>query len=174
MNPFSEVKEVKNLATKEVGNKTKAFEKTTSDVKEPRHITTINEGLNGKKYPGTDVEYGKHTFRLNGEKVEGVFPKFKSNFDTRLPKNIWNASDAEQFKYCTERLKQGIENNPEFAKELTSRQIEQIKAGAPRISGLTWHHNEIPGKMQLVNAETHEKCRHTGGRSIWGGGSDCR
>ena len=51
---------------------------------------------------------------------------------------------------------------------------EQIKNGEPRISGLTWHHNEIPGKMQLVDATEHSTCRHTGGRSIWGGGSDCR
>ena len=57
---------------------------------------------------------------------------------------------------------------------LPPRQIEQIKAGAPRISGLTWHHTEVPGKMQLVDAKLHDKCRHTGGRNIWGGGSDCR
>ena len=174
MNPFNEVKEVKSQGTKEVGNKTKAFENTSNDVKETRHITTINESLGGKIYNGTNVEYRKHTFRLNGEKVEGVFPRFDSMFDTRLPRNLWNASDAEQFKYCTEKLKLRIENDPEFAKKFTPRQIEQIKAGAPRISGLTWHHNEIPGKMQLVNSETHEKCRHTGGRSVWGGGSGCR
>ena len=174
MNPFNEVKEIKSQGTKEIGSKTKAFENTSSDVKETRHITTINESLDGKTYPGTNVEYRKHTFRLNGEKVEGVFPKFKSMFDTRLPRSLWNASDAEQFKYCTEKLKQRIENEPEFAKKFTPRQIEQIKAGAPRISGLTWHHNELPGRMQLVNSETHEKCRHTGGRSVWGGGSGCR
>lgn len=56
----------------------------------------------------------------------------------------------------------------------TPRQLEQIKNGEPRISGLTWHHNEVLGEMQLVNAEEHGICRHTGGRSIWGGGSDCR
>lgn len=171
MNPFNEVSEIKK-PIQEIGNRSRGFENATKDINEPRHIKTINEEKAGTYYNG--VLYQKHTFRVDGEKVEGVFPKFKSEFDTRLPKSLWNASDNEQFKYCTEKLKQRIENDPEFAKRFTSRQIEQIKDGAPRISGLTWHHNEIPGKMQLVNSSIHETNRHTGGRSIWGGGSGCR
>lgn len=177
MDPFNEVKEaeeVKKQEAKENKNEIKAFENTSDETDEPHHITTINEGLEGEKYPETDVEYKKRIFKLNGEIVEGVFPEFKSEFDVVLPKNLWDASDTDQFKYCTEKLKQKIENDPEFAKKFTPRQIEQIKAGAPRISGLTWHHNEIPGKMQLVDSVTHDKCRHTGGRNIWGGGSGCR
>lgn len=175
MNPF-EIKEVQEMSksTSDVGKTTKAFENTQNEVKSPRHITTINEGLAGQTYPGTNVEYRKHTFMLNGEKVEGVFPKFDSKFDTMLPKDFRSASDTEQFKYCTQKLAKQIENNPELAKQLTPRQLEQIKNGEPRISGLTWHHNEIPGKMQLTNAIEHNTCRHTGGRSIWGGGADCR
>lgn len=149
----------------------------TNIVKEfttPRHLSTINEDLEGQTYPGTNIRYKRHTFILNGEKVEGVFPRFESKFDTTLPKNLLNASDTEQFKYCTQRLAKQIENNPLLALKFTPRQIEQIKNGEPRISGLTWHHNEVPGKMQLVNADVHSTCRHTGGRSIWGGGSKCR
>lgn len=175
MNPFR-VKEVQEMAkaSNEVNNKTKAFENSSKEVKAPRHIPTINERLEGQKYPGTDIEYRKHKFTLNGEKVEGVFPVFNSKFDTRLPKELRNASDAEQFKYCTQQLEKRIESDPELAKQFTPRQREQIKNGEPRISGLTWHHNELPGKMQLVNATEHTRCRHTGGRSIWGGGADCR
>lgn len=174
MNPFSEVKEMKTKTTSDIGNTTKGFENTQKDVNEPRHIKTINENLAGTTYPGTDVPYKKHVFRLDGEKVEGVFPVFKSEFDTLLPKDLRKASDMEQFKYCTEKLQQRIERDPEFANRFSPRQLEQIKAGAPRIAGLTWHHNEVPGKMQLINSSDHETCRHTGGRSIWGGGSDYR
>ena len=130
--------------------------------------------MEGKKYPGTDVTYVKDKFKLDGETVEGIFPEFKSEFTVMLPKELRNASDNEQFKYCTAKLKEQIEKNPELGKKFTSRQLEQIKDGAPRISGLTWHHNQRPGCMQLVNSEIHEKCRHTGGRSIWGGGADYR
>ena len=91
-----------------------------------------------------------------------------------MPKDLYNASDTDQFKYCTQKLEKQITNNPESAKQFTARQLEQIKNGEPRISGLTWHHNAVPGKMQLVDAAEHSTCRHTGGRSIWGGGADCR
>lgn len=175
MNPFG-TKEVQELtkSSNEINNKTKAFENSSKEVKSPRRISTINEGFEGKTYPGTDVVYRKRTFMLDGEKVEGVFPVFDSKFDTHLPKDLRNASDTEQFKYCTQQLAKRIEQDPELAKQFTPRQLEQIKNGEPRISGLTWHHNEIPGKMQLVDATEHNICRHTGGRSLWGGGSDCR
>ena len=69
MNPFNEVKEVKSKGNQELGNKSKGFENTQKDVSEPRHLKTINEELEGKTYPGTDVQYKRHVFRLNGEKV---------------------------------------------------------------------------------------------------------
>ena len=71
---------------------------TAREAKTPRHILTINEGLEGQTYPGTNVEYRRRTFTVNGEKVEGVFPRFESKFDTTLPQNLLNASDTEQFK----------------------------------------------------------------------------
>ena len=175
MNPF-EIKEIQEVskAASDVGKTTKAFENMKNEVKHPRHIHTRNEELAGQTYPGTNVEYRKHTFILNGEKVEGVFPKFDSKFNVMLPKDLRNASDTDQFKNCTQRLAKQIEKNPELGKQFTPRQLEQIKNGDPRISGFTWHHNEIPGKIQLVDATEHANCRHTGGRSLWGGGSDNR
>ena len=94
MNPFAicETKELSNPSS-EVNKTTRAFENASNrEVKTPRHITTINENLEGKCYPGTDVKYAKRTFMLNGEKVEGVFPQFDSKFDCRLPKDLRTAS----------------------------------------------------------------------------------
>ena len=51
-----------------------------------------------------------------------------------------------------------------------SKQVEQIMRGEPYIKGYTWHHSEIPGKMQLVETKTHVMSGHTGGNSIWCGG----
>ncbi len=175
MNPF-ESKGLQELCSSvsDAGKTTKAFENGSREMKLLRHIPTINEGLAGQTYPETKVEYQKRSFLLDGERVEGVFPKFDSKFDTMLPKEFRNASDTEQFQHCTQQLQKQIEGNPEFATLFTPRQLEQIQNGEPRISGLTWHHNETPGKMQLVDAVDHSVCRHTGGRSIWGGGADCR
>ena len=174
-NPFV-IKEMQELSksVSDAEKTTKAFENKKNEVKSLRHITTINEALVGQSYPGTNIEYRKHVFMHYGERVEGCFPKFDSKFDTMLPKDLRNTSDTEQFKYCTQKLVKRMEIDMELATQFTPRQLEQIKNGEPRISGLTWHHNEIPGKMQLVDASEHNTCRHTGGRSIWGGGSDCR
>lgn len=175
MQPFRthEIKET-NSATEILPEKTLAFENASKEIKPVRHLSTINENLEGNSYPGTDVKYKKQEFVLNGEKVEGVFPEFKNKFDTSMPKEIYKATDTTQFKYCTEKLKEEIANNPELKKQFSPKQLEQIQNGNPKIAGLTWHHNEIPGKMQLVDQNLHATCRHTGGRCIWGGGQDFR
>ncbi|MFR3728266.1 HNH endonuclease [Lacrimispora sp.] len=165
-------KTAENARANQAANFEKAFQNSNNEGVKPRHIPTINEGHAGEKVNG--VTFARRVFTLNGEKVEGVFPVFKSEFNCKLPENMYKASDNDQMKYCTKKLAERIERDPEFAKKFNSRQLEQIKNGEPRISGLTWHHSEIPGKMQLVNAYDHSAARHTGGRSIWGGGSDSR
>ena len=164
-------KTAENMRGNQIANFAKAFQKNIEGIR-PRHISTINEGMEGQYVNG--VKYVRRVFSLNGERVEGVFPVFHSEFNCKLPEDMYKASDNEQMKYCTMKLAERVERDPEFAKKFTPRQLEQIKNGEPRISGLTWHHQEIPGKMQLVNAVDHSSARHTGGRSIWGGGSESR
>lgn len=164
---------LEKMRTNQIENFEKAFQSNSFFEKiKPRNIPTINEGMEGKSVNG--VRFARRVFILNGEKVEGVFPVFKSEFNVKLPEELYKASDNEQMRYCTKKLVERIDRDPEFAKKFTSRQLEQIRNGEPRISGLTWHHNEIPGKMQLVDANAHNVARHTGGRSIWGGGSENR
>lgn len=166
-------KTAENLRANQAANFEKAFQNNSNiDGTKPRHIPTINEGMAGKSVNG--VKFARRVFNLDGEKVEGVFPVFKSEFNVKLPESLYRASDNEQMRYCTKKLAEKIERDPEFAKKFTPRQLEQIRNGGPRISGLTWHHSEIPGKMQLVDANDHSAARHTGGRSIWGGGSESR
>lgn len=148
------------------------FDKIEGKETKVRHLSTINENRAGEKVNG--VPYQLKRLKLNGEDVEGVFPVFESVFDVKLPKELYRASDAEQMKYCTKKLNEALKRNPELKKRFSERQLEQIENGEPRISKFTWHHNEEPGKMQLVDADKHSSVRHTGGRSLWGGGSDNR
>ena len=37
-----------------------------------------------------------------------------------------------------------------------------------------WHHSEQPGVLQLVDKDLHDKSGHTGGRNLWGGGTEHR
>lgn len=140
-----------------------------------RSIKTINQKYEGQKFVGTEVLYLRKIIEINENEVfEGVFPVFNSIFTVLLPYNLRTATDSKQFRYCTKQLRKQIENNTQLELLFTPKQLEKIKCIDARISGLTWHHNEVPGVMQLVNRNEHNRCRHTGGRKIWGGGSCCR
>ena len=136
-----------------------------------------NENLAGKVNPITGIEYEKKIVEINGYKVEVVAPKFESIFDVELPDDLCQAKDKEQFKECNKQLYDKIQKNPEFAKQFTAEQIEQIKdgvtsGGAP--DGFVWHHDVEKGKMQLVDSDIHFDTRHTGGKTLWGGGNQNR
>ena len=153
-------------------------EKKESMSDNPRYIITRNESLENDKHPITGVPFERKIVELpNGEKVEGVFPKFDSLFDAKISEDMYLKSDETQFKECNKQLAKAIEDNPELKKKFSSEQIEQIYEGisdgtAP--DGYVWHHDAETGKLQLVDFETHSRTGHTGGRSIWGGGSENR
>ncbi|MDD6488473.1 MAG: HNH endonuclease [Clostridia bacterium] len=137
------------------------------------HIKCPNEHLAGDVQPKTGVPFEKKIIDLGDRKIEGVFPIFDSDFDAQLPKELLAESDAKQFKECNKQLKDAIEANPSLREKFTDDQIEQILDGE-KPDGKVWHHNEEVGKMQLVDFETHDKTAHMGGKSIWGGGQECR
>ncbi|TCI05631.1 HNH endonuclease [Corallincola luteus] len=58
-----------------------------------------------------------------------------------LPPELWKQSDYKQFKWLDSR----------------------IPGGKPE--GFTWHHSEIPGRMELVPFGPHNSINHSGGRS---------
>lgn len=63
-----------------------------------------------------------------------------SRVDT-LPSNLWQATDAAQFRWLDARIPGG------------------------RPEGMTWHHAEIAGRMELVPFGPHNTINHIGGRS---------
>lgn len=136
---------------------------------------TRNQNLEGGGHPKTGVPFVRIQITLpSGEVIEGVFPVFDSQFDAQLPDELLEASDKEQFNESNKQLKEWVKDNPGEAKEkFTKEQLEDIdKERTPE--GYSWHHNEEPGKMQLVDSETHAKTGHTGGNKVWGSGSDNR
>ncbi|MBJ8205221.1 HNH endonuclease [Bacillus cereus] len=76
-------------------------------------------------------------------KADGMrygFADFKSAGLVVETKQLWLMSDEEQFKW----LDNAIGGRPE---------------------GMTWHHTEVPGKMELVPFGIHNITIHNGGRS---------
>lgn len=144
------------------------------DFDSPKTISTRNEALEGQKHPETGVSYERKTVEMdNGEKVEGVFPQFESKLDVQLPEDLEQATDNKQFSECNKQLKEKCDNDPDFRKQFTEDQLDDIAHGQTP-EGYTWHHSENKGIMQLVDYETHMKTGHTGGRNIWGGGTEYR
>lgn len=133
-------------------------------------LKTINEGLVGSTHPVTEVPYVRKTVELGDWSIEGAFPKFDSIYDCELPEDFYSTTDAIQFDEANSQLLDEIKDNDELRNQFSADQLEQIENGDTP-DCCTWHHKEDPGVMQLVSTEIHQKTAHTGGRSIWGGGS---
>ena len=112
---------------------------------------------------------------FRAEILEATYPDFSEHcsFETHLPEGQFLESDYQHFKHCNEQLGQAYENGNLNTDQFTDRQLEQIRNG-DKPEGYTWHHHEEPGRMQLVDSEIHARTPHTGGRSLWGGGSEAR
>lgn len=170
--------EMPNVSDNDIKNANNILEdKNKSNDLPTRYVITRNECLEGDNHPITGVPFERKTVEVNGENIEGVFPVFDAIYEAKLPKDMYEKSDREQFKECNNQLYKDIEQYPVLKNQFNEEQLEQIKDGtidgtAP--DGYVWHHNEEAGKMQLVDFETHAKTGHTGGRSIWGGGNSNR
>ncbi len=137
------------------------------------HIQCRNENLDGKEHPETGVPFERKQIEVDGKQYEVVVPQFESKYDAQLPEDKLKSTDREQFVECNAQLKEEVVRNKELRDQFDDEQIEQIENGDTP-DGYTWHHDADVGKMQLVDTEIHQKTGHTGGRSIWGGGTDNR
>lgn len=138
-----------------------------------KQIKCRNEILEGQKHPETGVLFERKLVEVDGEQFDVVVPKFESIYDAQLPKPMFEATDREQFRECNVQLKNELETNKDLRDRFDDEQLEQIE-NEDTPDGYTWHHDAEAGKMQLVDTETHQKTGHTGGRSIWGGGTENR
>jgi hypothetical protein len=149
---------------------------TIVDNESSRVEGNINEHLAGSEHPETGVPFVEKTvFLPDGESVTGVFPVFESEFDVTLDDSLYLQSDYIQFSYANIELYEAIEADPTIADELRlSMNDIQGLANGDTPEGYTWHHNEEPGLLQLVDKEEHSNTGHNGGRDIWGGGNEYR
>ncbi|KYN83009.1 hypothetical protein ATY36_12180 [Vibrio cidicii] len=164
--------EEKDYYKEKIGCSGSLLENATIDENGKIYTKTINESKEGQT--GEDgVIYERKTVEINGVEIEGVFPQFNSAIDVQLPEELIKAKDTAQAEYANEVLKEKVENDPEFAKQFSDEQLEQIENGETP-DGYTWHHSEEYGEMQLISTEDHQNNRHTGGKAIWGGGKENR
>lgn len=163
--------EEKQYLKDKLGWSDEKLKKCTIDADGVIHYKTDRCDLEGKTSEN-GVPYERRTIEINGVKIEGVFPKFESAFDTELDSDNYKSNSYA--KECNAKLKEAIENDPELRKKFTEEQLKDIEEGRTP-TGYVWHHNEEPGKMQLVKREDHDRviggAAHTGGNSLWGADS---
>lgn len=105
--------------------------------------------------------------------IKMVFQYLIPFVEVKIDKSLHLEKDTVQFKKATELLLQEINKNPQLRNRFTEMQLKQIIKGK-KPKGFTWHHHQNEGIMQLVDSDIHGKTGHTGGRNIWGGGSEYR
>ena len=158
------IKENLGWSDKKIDNKCRIDENGTIHYKTDRH------DLEGKTNE-VGVPYERKTVEYNGQKIEGVFPVFDSKYDAQIDPSDYDKSHTAHERICNTQLAEAIEKDPEVAGKFNAEQLEQIK-NRETPDGFTWHHNEEPGKMQLVERAKHDKTMggtaHTGGNSLWG------
>lgn len=160
--------EERNYLKEKLGWSDKQLDKCTIDEDGDIHYRTDREDLEGKTAEN-GVPYERKTIEYKGVKIEGVFPVFESTFDTTLSEDKYQSNSYAQ--ECNKKLRDAVTSDPSLRAKFTSEQLEQIKNGETP-SGYVWHHNEEPGKMQLVKRDDHDRTRggaaHTGGNALWG------
>ena len=147
-----------------------------ADIADAEELDTRNDHLNGIEHPDTGVTFIEKTVELpDGEVIEGTFPVFESEFNVIIAEELYQENDSVHFKIANDTLYQAISENPNLATELELSQsdVQSLSQGQTP-EDFTWHHNEEPGVLQLVDQETHDQTGHTGGRAIWGGGTENR
>lgn len=144
-----------------------------NDASQPSLRGFINQDLAGKTHPESGVPFENVIVTVNGNTVHCVAAVFSSKYDTLLPSNLYFASDYMQFKYCIEQLNENLAKNPSLKSSFSSEQLSCFQNNELP-DEFTWHHDVRPGRMQLVDTVSHETARHTGGRAVWGGGSNLR
>ena len=140
-----------------------------TDFKNVPFIKTDNMSLAGKLHPKTGIPFiTKYVKDKYGNWFKIVVAKFPYKVQVKLPMNIASISNRDiHFKKATDILREQIKRNTKLEGKFSKDQLIDIMNGRSKISGLTWHHNEEKGVMQLVEDVIHSQTGHTGGFSIW-------
>lgn len=162
-----------DVAVVEQGEESGDLEEETMDL-EAERIETINADLEGGHHEETGIPFERDTVILpDGEVISGVYPNFDEEFSVRVSESLYLSSDSIQFNEANEQLAYEMQQNDELREQFTPEQLAQIRAGETP-DGYVWHHHQEPGRLELVDEQTHAQTGHSGGRSLWGGGSEYR
>jgi HNH/ENDO VII superfamily nuclease len=96
----------------------------------------------------------------------GNYPDFTGHvaLELQLPPELWNASDAQQFRWLNEHAFGSEDGQVKIFP--WDKDMKGVGGDVPP-HGYTWHHHQQPGRMQLVPFGVHGAVQHSGGRQVW-------
>lgn len=157
------IKRVDNIESTAKRIDSKTIEVTAKDGTKYQYSGRIqNKRYAGEVNPKTGIEDD-----ING------FPIFDSKVTYQLPESYYYGSRDGAFPDLNKQLyldiESGVVDNP-FPEgvDYSSLQNGKMPSRGPNEPYFSWHHNQEPGIMQLVDYNIHNDSRHTGGYAIWG------
>ncbi len=121
----------------------------------------LNVHLAGAEHPVTKIPFNERGFPV----FDGVAER-----DLRIsPEKALIRDRPSHFREATGKLREDIDAGRVPASAFTERQLDAIDRGLAKIPGLTWHHHQDVGRLQLVRTDIHNKTNHIGGFKMWYG-----
>jgi hypothetical protein len=149
--------------------------------KSPIRLKTINDGYENRYLNDVLFKLRKRTLD-SGLEVKVVVPQFKKHsiFEVKIPNHHIMKRDRNQMTLAFMKLRKNLIANPELQKKFTKEQLQEIlhrklslSKNTYNVPGYIWHHTE-DRSLQLVKRDIHDIVKHSGGRTIFGGGSTMR
>jgi filamentous hemagglutinin len=98
------------------------------------------------------------------------FPIFDdvAAFDTKLSGSVAGVKSRPlHFMEAARALSDAIRRGQVPASRFTAEQLRAIHRYQKKIPGLSWHHHQQVGRMQLIPTPLHQAVGHTGGFALW-------
>jgi hypothetical protein len=155
--------------------------KKIKDGKSPVLLKTINNEYENKYLNGVLFKLRKRTLD-SGLEVKVIVPQFKKHsiFEVKIPNHHIMKRDLNQMTLAFMKFRKNLIANPELQKKFTKEQLQEIlhrklslSENTYNVPGYIWHHTE-DRSLQLVKKDLHDLVKHSGGRTIFGGGSTMR
>ncbi|MCC8375994.1 hypothetical protein CKY10_22590 [Photorhabdus sp. HUG-39] len=125
-------------------------------------------------------------YKGEGQRGLGKYHVFHEH---TLNSSEYQLSDGQHFKRGNQSVYERMQRDPAFRREMQTKYPGVVEHVQPNSKGnfrgtspknMTWHHENQPGKLSLVDRYDHKsyhKIYHpdgSGGRDKWGGGNKCR
>ncbi len=118
-----------------------------------------NVKLAGQRHPKTGIVFDQRGFPIFDHHVR---------YDTKISREVFIIKDSQKhMRAATADLKRQIEIGRIDKNLFTEVQLRDIALGKAKINGLTWHHHQDQGRMQLIPQDLHQRVGHIGGINAW-------